>query len=88
METSKQSPTVITNQCSKRRHSAKMISGDSEKSDIESPRAGKMGGGAVHEELQRPGGLCAEDADFLANFTEEQRRKMLRKVDVSCAFEL
>lgn len=88
METSKQSHTTIPSQFSKWFRSAKMISSnfDSEKSDIESSPAGKMGAGAVHDELRRPGGLCAEDVDFLANFTEDQRKKVLRKVDVSCAF--
>ncbi|ERS97557.1 hypothetical protein HMPREF1624_05728 [Sporothrix schenckii ATCC 58251] len=36
----------------------------------------------MHEEHPRPGGLSADDVAFLANFTEDQRKRVLRKVDV------
>lgn len=35
-----------------------------------------------HSEHQR-GGLSEEDTDFLNNFPEERRKKIIRKVDVS-----
>jgi hypothetical protein len=37
---------------------------------------------AVHDEF-RQRGLAQEDVDFLANFSDERRKKVLRKVDVS-----
>lgn len=40
---------------------------------------------AVHEEF-RQGGLAQDDLDFLANFSDEKRKKVLRKVDVSVEF--
>ena len=44
----------------------------------------------VHQENQR--GLPAEDAEFLNNFSEERRKKVVRKVDVRqrlcCAYDL
>lgn len=36
---------------------------------------------AVHAEFRR-GGLSQEDADFLANFSDERKKKVIRKVDV------
>lgn len=42
---------------------------------------------AVHDEF-RQGGLSQEDLDFLTNFSEERRKKVLRKVDVSLEYHL
>lgn len=40
--------------------------------------------GAMHiENQQNLAGLAPEDAEFLANFPEEKRKKVVRKIDVS-----
>ena len=35
---------------------------------------------AMHKEYQTNNGLSQEDLDFLANFSDERRRKVIRKV--------
>lgn len=35
----------------------------------------------IHQERLHANGLTSEDADFLANFSDEARNKVLRKVD-------
>lgn len=47
------------------------------------PSVEKTGAGAFEKEHQSGGGLfSADDAKFLEEFTEEERKKVVRKVDV------
>lgn len=51
--------------------------------DNQSDRDGidvEKGSSQLHEHIQR-GALVAEDAEFLAHFTDAQRKRVLRKVD-------
>jgi len=53
----------------------------SHRSDVESPSSEKMS--VVHNEKGvSPNGLKPEDADFLANFSEASRKRVIRKIDV------
>jgi hypothetical protein len=49
------------------------------------------GGDVKHLETSGRGGLTAEEIDFIDNFPEEKRKKVLAKIDVSlprgCLFE-
>lgn len=58
------------------------ISLHSERSDVETVPAEKQK--ANHVEYQSRG-LSPEDADFLANFPEDKKKKVIRKVDVRMA---
>jgi hypothetical protein len=52
----------------------------SEKSDIERMSASEKNA-VIHTEVIHNGILTVEEADFLANFSDEKRKKVLRKVD-------
>lgn len=52
--------------------------------DNQSDRDGidaEKGSSQLHEHIQQSGTLAAEDAEFLAHFTDAQRKRVLRKVD-------
>lgn len=49
-------------------------------SDRDGIEADEKGSSQFHEHIQS-GTLAADDAQFLANFTDAQRKKVLRKVD-------
>lgn len=57
------------------------VRASSDRSDIEHVAQEKNS--VAHNEFQQNSGMSPEDADFLATFPEERKKKAVRKVDVS-----
>lgn len=50
------------------------------KGDLENVPVGEKS--AIHEEYHQPMSLSREDEEFLANFSDDRRKKVLRKVPI------
>ncbi|KAI8259797.1 Major facilitator superfamily transporter [Colletotrichum sp. SAR11_239] len=57
------------------------VRASSDRSDNDIEHAAQEKNSVAHDEFQQNSGMSADDAEFLANFPEERKKKAVRKVD-------